>query len=198
MEGVRTEPRDVGALSAALARLDSVLMHAVDEARELYGAAAATDRFRGLYITDADAAALLARTPGAPLFGNRGVLESASRSLGADPRADTPVEAAGSATLDWLRDAFGLSRFELDVLLLAVAPEIDQRYERVYAYLQDDVSRRRPSVDLALHLFCASADARVVGRTRLAVDAPLLRQRLIELVWDPLESTCRHASLSIL
>ena len=54
--------------------------------------------------------------------------------------------------LAWLAGAYGLSYFDLDVVLLALAPEVDLRYERVYAFLQDDVSRRRPTVDLALNL----------------------------------------------
>ena len=31
--------------------------------------------------------------------------------------------------------AYDLSQFDLDVLLIALAPELDLRYERLYAYL---------------------------------------------------------------
>lgn len=48
---------------------------------------------------------------------------------------------------------FGLDVFEQRVLLLALAPEIELKYERIFAFLQDDLTRRRPSVDLALRLF---------------------------------------------
>ena len=50
----------------------------------------------------------------------------------------------------------GFSDFEMDVLLVAFAVEVDLRYERLYAWLQDDATRRRPSVALALDLLCES------------------------------------------
>jgi SpoVK/Ycf46/Vps4 family AAA+-type ATPase len=74
---------------------------------------------------------------------------------------------------------FGLSPFESSVLLLALAPEIDLAYEKLFAYLQDDFNRRRPTVDLALRLFCASAAARVDARALFSKDAPLFRFGLL-------------------
>jgi AAA+ superfamily predicted ATPase len=71
------------------------------------------------------------------------------------------------------------------VLLLALAPELDLRYERLYGFLQDDVSRRRPSVDLALKLLCATPVLRLAHRERFTLDAPLLGQGLLTLVPDP-------------
>ena len=34
-----------------------------------------------------------------------------------------------------LQQLFGLTRFETDILLICIAPELDLRYERIYAYL---------------------------------------------------------------
>ena len=48
--------------------------------------------------------------------------------------------------LQHLVQIFGLSPFELDALLVTLAPALDLRYERLYGYLQDDVTRKRPSV----------------------------------------------------
>ena len=53
-------------------------------------------------------------------------------------------------TLPYLGNLFGLTPFEEQVVLIALAPEIDSKYQRLFAYLQDDFSRRRPSVGLAL------------------------------------------------
>ena len=78
-----------------------------------------------------------------------------------------------------------MSAFDLDLILVALAPELDLRYERLYAYLQDDVSRRRPGVDLALNLLCPSAEEKLARRGHFAVDAPLVRQGLIHLIPDP-------------
>jgi len=71
------------------------------------------------------------------------------------------------------------------VILIALAPEVDLRYERLYAYLQDNVARRRPTVELMLNLLCPSSSAKLQGRAHFAIDAPLLRHRLVHLLADP-------------
>jgi winged helix domain-containing protein len=76
----------------------------------------------------------------------------------------------------------GLNEFDVALLLIAAAPDLDLRYERLYAYLQDDVEKRRPTVDLALDLLCGSLASKVRRRTHFASDAPLLVHRLIHLV----------------
>jgi len=50
--------------------------------------------------------------------------------------------------LEPLADLFHLDDFEKKVLLIILAPEIDARYERIYAYLQDDLNRKYPTVSL--------------------------------------------------
>jgi len=83
-----------------------------------------------------------------------------------------------------LQQAFDLTGFDLDVVLLALAPELDRRYGQLYAYLQDDVSRRRPSVDLALNLLCATAAEKISQRARFSPQAPLVRHRLLHILSD--------------
>jgi SpoVK/Ycf46/Vps4 family AAA+-type ATPase len=73
----------------------------------------------------------------------------------------------------------------MDCLLICLAPEIDPRYERLYAYLQDDVTKRRPSVDLVLNLLCATIESKMEGRQRFLYNAPLVRHRLLQLFEDP-------------
>jgi ATPase family associated with various cellular activities (AAA) len=93
-------------------------------------------------------------------------------------RSDVPGLAA-------LEKEFGLVELDLALLVIAVAPELDLRYERLYAYLQDDVTRRRPTVDLALGLLCPSIEAKIGARTRFSANAPLLRHGLLRLIPDP-------------
>lgn len=54
----------------------------------------------------------------------------------------------GTLPLDALAARFGLSRAEQDMLLLVAAPELDRGYERIYAYIVDNLNRRLPSVEL--------------------------------------------------
>ncbi|MGD2116512.1 MAG: hypothetical protein PVG07_15775 [Acidobacteriota bacterium] len=43
-----------------------------------------------------------------------------------------------------LATLFDLAPFDLDALLVCLAPELDLRFETLYAYLHDDVTRKRP------------------------------------------------------
>ena len=89
--------------------------------------------------------------------------------------------------LPYLQNVFDLSLFETDLLLLALAPEIDLRYQRLYAYLQDDVTRKRPSVELALRLFCSSLTEQINARAAFIQDSSLLKHHLLLLHEDPID-----------
>jgi len=149
-------------LLSGLGLLDQRLAAALDAA-----GAEAADPFRGLYLTAEDVLRELATPPGAPR------LWTAAARPGEDAMRDSR-----------LAFAFGLDGFDLDVLLLALAPEVDARYGRCFAYLQDDVTRRRPTVALALDLLCATPAERLARRRRLEAGAPLLANGVLEAIAD--------------
>lgn len=163
----------VDGLGGLLERLDRILGRAVERMVQTFGAQVTGDPFRGLYISENDATRLATSPRLSPILGV------------ADGEAPLAEVLDPDSQLADLARANGLSGFDLDVVGLALAPEVDLIYERLYAFLQDDVSRRRPSVDLALNLLCASAEAKVARRAHFASDAPLIRNELIELVADP-------------
>ena len=149
------------------------------------------DAFRGLYVSDDEANALLAR-PVSANWGQTATLPAeATQAL---ERNAARIQTESSAILDeatkqrhrlplvHLVQAFGLSRFEIDVLLLCIAPSVDLRYERIYGYLQDDVTKKRPTVNLALDLLAEPGIGRLSLLAVFNRDAPLVRHRLIELV----------------
>jgi len=160
-------------LGGLLERLDRILGRATERMVQALGTQAAGDPFRGLYISEHDASRLSASPRSSPLLG----VADGESSL-------AEVLEPGSRLAALARD-HGLSGFDLEVVGVALAPEIELVYERLYAFLQDDVSRRRPSVDLVLNLLCPSAEAKVARREHFASDAPLIRHELIELVADP-------------
>ena len=162
-------------LLPALQRLDGMLEHAVRAAQDAHVPGAEADPYRGLYISQEEVERLLAREPGALTL----------RPDGSDLDTALPDAATGGSRLAWLKDTFGLSSFDLDLILIALAPELDLRYERLYAYLQDHVSRRRPSVDLALSLLCPDAAARLEQRVHFDPDSTIVQQGLIHLAPEP-------------
>jgi len=174
-EDTRVPPPDGNGLLATLTWLDALLARAAAAADALYGAGGARDPFRGLHISEEDVARLLAREAGAPTL----------RSKGGDPVGDLEDPASRARRFTWLTQTFGLSAFDLGVILVALAPELDLRYERLYAYLQDDVTRRRPGVDLALNLLCPTASDKLARRAHFFPDAPLIRHALIRFISDP-------------
>ncbi|WP_017718382.1 ATP-binding protein [Kamptonema formosum] len=157
-----------------LHRLDKLLAHAVAAAEAAYGSDAATDPYRGLHITLQEVEQLLVREPGA----------SPLQLQTENPKQPLPNPAPEGSRLALLQQTFNLSNFDLDILAIALAPELDRRYERLYAYLQDDVRCKQPSVDLALNLLCATAADKLQQRTRFSPDAPLIRHQLLHLIAD--------------
>jgi MoxR-like ATPase len=168
-----------------LARIDLLVRGQVARARE----AAGDEAWRGLAISEAEVDVLLARPRGAPPWdGSPGGPALADAHALTDQLeaaiARRCARTAAPLALVELARRFGLTRFDVDVVLIALAPELDLGYERLFAYLHDDVTRKRPSVDLALHLLCRSLDGRFASRARFGAGAPLLRHRLIQLVAD--------------
>ncbi|HVT16396.1 MAG TPA: AAA family ATPase [Thermoanaerobaculia bacterium] len=117
--------------------------------------------WQGLVISDAQADSLLAGDdpaaearfyrddPDAAAVGR--ALANAERQA-AELRREL-AEAGTPPALDLLVDMLGLSPFEREVLLLALAPEVDPGFERLYAYVQDDASHKQATPHLALSLY---------------------------------------------
>jgi hypothetical protein len=169
-------------LAARLALVDDRVRRAVERRRALDPDP--DDRFRGLYVSDAQAAALL--RPGAgplavePVAPDAGAAE---RLTEAERLADEAEAAGQDVRLRRLAAAFRLAALDLEILLVALAPDLDPRFERLYGYLNDDVSRRRPTIGLALAL-CGIGGASGPGRARLGASGPLVAGGLVE-VEDP-------------
>lgn len=119
------------------------------------------DPYRGQYLTP-EAVARVLDEPG-----------------GLDVPAHEPSHPPTGSVLGGLAARFGLSSLDLDLLLVAVAPDLDARFEQLYGYLNDDLTRRRPTVGLALEL-CGLAGA-ASARFRLAPEAALVASGLVEV-----------------
>ena len=124
------------------------------------GDPAPDDPFRGLYLSDEVVDGLLA---------------------GESDRV-TPLPA-DDRRLHRIAAGFALSELDIDLLVVALAPDVDSRFERLYGYLNDDVTRRRASIGLALEL-CAASPADAAARARLSAGGPLVDGGLV-VVEDP-------------
>jgi hypothetical protein len=177
-------------LQQELSRFDLLLKRAVVIARQA-GTNAGPDEFRGLVVTENEIDDLLntkellgepweqaeAKGPELALIDKE--LEKRRKQIDARLK----VSGARRVRLSLLSLAlqFELSQAEVDVLLVALAPELEPRYETLYAYLQNDVTRKHPSVNLALNLICRAAREKFNARSLFAPWAPLFRNSILEL-----------------
>ncbi|MFC7902859.1 ATP-binding protein [Streptomyces griseoincarnatus] len=153
-------------LPAAIAPLWTRLRAVEERVRQAVGARQAKDPdpedpYRGQYLTPEAAARIL------------------DEQGGLDVPGEEPWQPPAGSVLDGLARRFGLSELDLDLLLVAMAPDLDARFERLYGYLNDDLTRRRPTVGLALELCGLSGTA--PARFRLAPGAPLIEGGLVQV-----------------
>jgi hypothetical protein len=131
------------------------------------------DRFKGLHISAAQVEGLL--SPQNPVPPDPAAAAQLKR-LELD--ADDAERKGSDLRLRRLARTFGLDELDVELLLIALAPDLDDRFERLYGYLHDDVSRRRASIGLWLEL-CGLEPASGVAWKRVAVDGPLTAARLV-------------------
>jgi hypothetical protein len=158
------------ALLNAFRRLSQRLKLLV-EARDANESDLDTHGLPGLTISRSELSHLLEREPGTSAFAGDDVLFDG-------PLFD-PSDNAKSELM-WLAQEYELSTFDLDVIVIALATELDRSYERVFGYLQDDITCKRPTVDLALNLLCPSTRDRQIGLTHFLPDGPLSKHKLLQ------------------
>ncbi len=173
-----------------LARLDLLLRRAVLLARQP-SAETTPEEFRGLVVTENEIDQILAakgllserweRAEARKPELDRVDSELERRRQEIDARRELSREKGIHLAFPALAAHFNLSPAEVDVLLVALAPEMEPRYETLYAYLQNDVTRKHPSVDLALNLICFSENEKLTARDIFSPSAPLIANRLLGL-----------------
>ncbi|MEU6069951.1 MULTISPECIES: ATP-binding protein [Streptomyces] len=146
-----TESDPAAALLARLAALRDRVALLVDH--RAADDPTATDPLRGLYLSEEAVRHLLLPVEPPPL------------PLPAPDEAPEDRLAALAARL-------GLTELDAGLLLIALAPDLDRAFEPLYGYLNDDVSRRRATVALALDL-CGVPVHSAGARARLHPAAPL-------------------------
>ncbi len=174
-------------LQAQLARIDVLIRQHVE--RWQIAGQDPMDAFRGLYISDSEARSL-AHRPIAHAWGHLVSLpaQRAEQYNLEFQRAQAEIDQVAArfvglnllSRLDYLAAVFGLDRFDLDTLLICLAPSLDLRYERLFGYLQDDVSKKRPTVNLVLDLLCLPGSEHIQMMARFNNDSALFKFHILE------------------
>jgi AAA+ superfamily predicted ATPase len=161
-----TQPEMLQPVATLLAALDRLLAVAIECHARRLGAPSPPDPWRGMHLDAADLQRLLGDAA-PPAFDETG----AAAMLAATARRWSALAQTARA--------LQLSSLDLAVLVIVLAPDVDLRYERCYAYLQDDIGRKRPGIDLVANLLATSAEQRLLVLHRCSGEAPLCRQGLL-------------------
>ena len=155
--------------------------------------------FRGFFIADEEIDALLAAgvfTSGGS--GNEEGADSLDRQAAEllqviNERISATAQTGIFLPGEHLRRAFDLSEWEKRVLVILLAPCVDARYTKLFAYIQNDITKRLPGVDLLLRLLCRTPEERLRSLPLLHRSAPLLSNRFIEEIdTDPGSSSTQR------
>ena len=90
-----------------------------------------------------------------------------------------------SLPLDRLAQALELTLAEEEAVLLCAATEFDRSYERIYAYILDDLNRRYPCVELLCSLTADSVEDRLARRHALGRFGRLRRTGILQPHGEP-------------
>ncbi|MCA9521500.1 MAG: ATP-binding protein [Myxococcales bacterium] len=94
-------------------------------------------------------------------------------------RVQRSLDAGVYLALPILMHRFSLHPMELKVLLLGLAVDLDQNFKRIFAFVQNNVYKENPSVELITRLLAFTPEERILCRRIFAPDAALRRNNLI-------------------
>ncbi len=171
-------------LARRLRRTDLLLLRAVRRQRAR-PAMRAKGQFWGSVITDDEVDALL-RAHG-----------EIDYPAGADGLEDAIAASAAyrdapGSRFTRLRTAFTLDGDDMDLVLLALAPEISSGYGKIFAYLNDNLNQAYLTVDLATRVLRQERRQRLSLQSRLLPGSPLIANRLLLL--NPPDGMDTHTS----
>jgi hypothetical protein len=176
-------------LATELRQIDTLVQSRLQAA--LASGEGSIDQFRGLYVSQEEALDLSRRRDGQPAGADDSgqdelrLVEDFKQAQAESRRIEEEtLQAGGKLPLLQLREYFGLSDFEYRAFLICLLPAIDLRYERVYGFLQDDVTRKKASVQLILALLEATTPeiARLRWLNAFSATGTLLRYHLLRPV----------------
>ena len=150
------------------------------------------DQFKGLVVSEDEIAVLLKRIGEKKTVADastetdseieqvRQALEELNTEI--EQRRELSIEQGTHLSLHHLSEVFSLSPFEERCIVICLAPELNRQYEKLYAYLQDDVTRKKPGIDLILTLLTSTPEERIAARSTFQQRSPMFRYRLMQLI----------------
>ncbi|MGI5911856.1 MAG: AAA family ATPase [Syntrophomonadaceae bacterium] len=137
------------------------------------------NQFKGLIISAEEVDTLLEESPGPEddvLYHLQDAISQTESYLKA--RAEISLNEDIFLPLEHLAWAFDLNYFERNCVILCLATELNRKYEKLFGYLQDDITCKYPTVDLALKLLCRIDGERNTALSSFTRNSPLIKYLL--------------------
>jgi len=84
-------------------------------------------------------------------------------------------------------ELYNLTEFESNILSVCLAPEFSSKYRKFFGYLQNDVTRKNPGIELILDMYCANFEEKIAARKYFSPQAALFKNNIIQSIDDPRE-----------
>lgn len=171
-----------------MARLDLLIQRAVRKTQETHK----KGEHSGLYISEKEIDSLLfpdhasEKSPESQKNDGLGDMIQKHMEL-INQKVSESLKKGKRLQLPRLARIFELSPFEMDVIMICLAPELNLKYRRIYGYLQDDITKTHPSIDLILKLLCLNFEEIIHARRFFSLDSTLLKYRILSFIKDPSE-----------
>ena len=165
-------------LQADLARLDVLLQKVI---AEIGATRSRDDQMAGLVVSSGEIDHLFAKQPADDAEERFPTFDALYGQ--AEDAVSTALEAADeqgiTPRLVQLATAFELNAFEYDAFLICLAPSLELRYERIFGYIQDDITLRRPTVNTILQVMMGDFDERLRFLPAFLKNNRLIHNRLV-------------------
>jgi len=152
---------------------------------------------QGLVLSEQEIMSILTNASGGPQVANEDQeLDQRAREIEEKIARERSGGLRTTPQLNQVTALFQLERLEEQCLVLCLAPEIDSNYAKVFAYLHDDLTRKQPTIELALNLLCHDPQERIAARAMFSPNSALLRNRLLHLP-EPHERSAPFSQLPL-
>lgn len=153
--------------------IDLIVCHQVERWRK----SGKNPDFLGLYISEEEIDSLLAKKES--VISNSAEVNALRQKI--EERKRISLQNGVELRLERFRELFQLTVFEVDAVLMALASELDQKYSKLFAYLQDDVTKKKPTIGLVLSFFCKSKQDAINSRAYFSYNSPLMKNMIFQL-----------------
>lgn len=158
-------------LADELRRLDLILRLLINKEQDIE----VPNQFAGMVITTQEICSLLEGESFKGYDDNTLMDELLKLNNRIAKRCESSFNEGVYLSLPYISKLFNLSSFEELCIIMCLAPELNKKYEKIYAYFQNDLTAISPTINFVLELFDGVGDEKISVMEVFDLNAPLMR-----------------------